>query len=76
MSIRTRLVRRSTLTGLAAVLFASSVVLLLVATYQSNKGAILVTALVSLAGTIATWIAAAYAPRAEGEGAHDHRRRW
>ena len=74
MSTRTRLVRRSTLTGVANVLFAGGVVLLFVAIYQQNRGIILVTASVLLACTIAAWIAAAYAPRGEGDTSPEYRR--
>jgi len=53
--------RRATLTGLAALLFASGVVMLMIALYNDAgwRGSFLFIALGLLAATLICWIAAA-----------------
>ena len=55
--------RRSTLTGIGAVLFVTGIVLLFTALFRdaSHGGPLLWAALVVLAGTVACWFAAARA---------------
>ena len=63
MSLGQRLKRRSTLTGIAAVLFATGLVLLFVALFRNaaHPGALLWAALTLLALTEALWQVAAEA---------------
>ena len=73
MTLVERLRQQSTLTGLAAALFASSVILLFVALYNQTWRGLWMIAVALFAATVLCWIAAAQWEREPAESTAKHR---